>query len=148
MNAPQKVIPLQQPVETEATTGLRPIAAILEDLRKPIPDRFIGTKPVKNKRNGKTEHLKFCPWFNVLRLLEHYAPGFEYDCEPCFGDGHTVVKATITIHGCDRSVSRSALGIADSDLDGWGDPTSNASSMALRRAAAHLGLGLHLYWEK
>jgi hypothetical protein len=59
-----------------------------------------------------------------------------------------VVKATITIHGSDGSLSRSALGIEESDLDGWGDPTSNASSMALRRAAAIFGLALHLYYEK
>lgn len=142
------VIPIQKPVEPEIDTELRPIAAILQDLKQPIPERLLKQKPVRNKSTQRTDYLTFCPWYNVVRLLDHFAPGFEYDCEPHFADGKTVVKATITIHGSDRSVSRSALGIEDSDLGGWGDPTSNASSMALRRAAAHFGLGLNLYWEK
>ncbi|QUY46013.1 hypothetical protein [Acaryochloris marina] len=131
-----------QPQANTPRAFRRPLEEILEDLRRPIPERFIKTKSKKGVA------LKFVSWYDIVRILEARAPGFEYDCSPHFGDGKTVVKATITIHGEDGSLSRSALGIADSDIENWGDATSNASSMALRRAAAEFGLGLHLYWEK
>lgn len=131
-----------QPQAQTTRTFRRPLEEILEDLRRPIPQRFIKTKSKKGVA------LRFVSWYDIVRILEARAPGFEYDCSPHFGDGKTVVKATITIHGEDGSLSRSALGIADSDIESWGDATSNASSMALRRAAAEFGLGLHLYWEK
>ena len=154
----RKVLPLNRsstqtatPSQPQAKTTRafrRPLEEILEDLRKPIPDRFIKLKPQKNKKTGKTTNLKFASWYDIIRILEARAPGFEYDCSPHFDNGKTVVKATITIHGEDGSLSRSALGIADSGIENWGDATSNASSMALRRAAAEFGLGLHLYFEK
>lgn len=137
----QTTAPIQPQAQT-ARAFRRPLEEILEDLRRPIPGRFIKTK------SKKRVALKFVSWYDIVRILEARAPGFEYDCSPHFGDGKTVVKATITIHGEDGSLSRSALGIADSDIESWGDATSNASSMALRRAAAEFGLGLHLYWEK
>lgn len=126
----------------------RPLGEIIADINMPIPARFIKTKPQHDKQSGRTINLKFVSWYDVIRILEARAPGFEYDCEPHFADGKTVVKATITIHGSDGSLSRSALGIEDSQTGSWGDPTSNASSMALRRAAASFGLGLHLYFDK
>lgn len=154
----RKVLPLSrsttqtarpaQPQAQNTRAFRRPLEAILEDLRKPIPDRFIKLKPQKNKKTGKTTNLKFASWYDIIRILEARAPGFEYDCFPHFDNGKTVVRATITIHGEDGSLSRTALGIADSGIESWGDATSNASSMALRRAAAEFGLGLHLYWEK
>ncbi|ABW32806.1 hypothetical protein [Acaryochloris marina] len=137
----QAVTPSQSQTNTPRAFR-RPLEEILEDLRRPIPGRFIKTKSKKGVA------LRFVSWYDIVRILEARAPGFEYDCSPHFGDGKTVVKATITIHGEDGSLSRSALGIADSDIESWGDATSNASSMALRRAAAEFGLGLHLYWEK
>ncbi|BDM83832.1 hypothetical protein [Acaryochloris marina] len=137
----QAVTPSQSQTNTPRVFR-RPLEAILEDLRRPIPERFIKTKSKKGVA------LRFVSWYDIVRILEARAPGFEYDCSPHFGDGKTVVKATITIHGEDGGLSRSALGIADSDIESWGDATSNASSMALRRAAAEFGLGLHLYWEK
>jgi len=36
-------------------------------------------------------------------------------------------------------------GLERLDLSSYGDPQSNAESMAFRRAAARFGLGLHLY---
>ena len=131
----RKVLPLSRSSTQDATPSQpqaqntrafrRPLEAILEDLRKPIPDRFIKLKPQKNKKTGKTTHnLKFASWYDIIRILEVRAPGFEYDCSPHFDNGKTVVKATITIHGEDGSLSRSALGIADSGIENWGDATS------------------------
>jgi hypothetical protein len=38
-----------------------------------------------------------------------------------------------------------ATGVELFDVKGYGDPVSNAASMALRRCAAHSGLCLSLY---
>ena len=47
-----------------------------------------------------------------------------------------------TRHG---DVVRQATGTEELEMSGYGDPTSNAESMAFRRACARFGLGLYLY---
>jgi hypothetical protein len=42
-------------------------------------------------------------------------------------------------------VSREATGTEDEELKGYGDPSSNAEAMALKRTASKFGLGLYLY---
>jgi hypothetical protein len=59
----------------------------------------------------------------------------------------TVIEGSLTIHGSDGSLTREATGNEGSDVDGYGDPSSNAEAMALRRCCAKFGLGLSL-WEK
>jgi len=53
------------------------------------------------------------------------------------------VRVTITCD--DGTVYREATGNESEDLDSYGDPFSNAESMALRRALAKFGLALYLY---
>jgi hypothetical protein len=42
-------------------------------------------------------------------------------------------------------IYREATGIEDEETSSFGDTSSNAESMVLRRAAAKFGLGLYLY---
>jgi hypothetical protein len=67
------------------------------------------------------------------------------------------VTYTVTIHASDRSVTREATGtevlkepVPKNPTQmrelAYGDPSSNAESMAFRRAAAKHGLGLYLYY--
>ena len=58
---------------------------------------------------------------------------------------HCVVTVRISIPCLEGTVMREATGIEPLDVKGYGDPSSNAESMALRRAAAKFGLGLYLY---
>ena len=51
----------------------------------------------------------------------------------------------IIVHAAEGSFHREGTGIEDLDVDRFGDPQSNAESMAFRRAAAKWGLGLDLY---
>ena len=51
----------------------------------------------------------------------------------------------ITIHAREGAFYRDETGLERLDVDSYGDPQSNAESMAFRRAAARFGLGLHLY---
>jgi hypothetical protein len=51
----------------------------------------------------------------------------------------------LTIQCAEGTVYREATGQEDETLDSYGDSSSNAESMALRRASAKFGLGLALY---
>ena len=62
------------------------------------------------------------------------------------GDRLTLT-GSLTIHGDDRSLTRQATGTEDIDCSSYGDPSSNAEAMALRRCCAKFGLGRDL-WRK
>ena len=121
--------------------GLRSIHDISTDLSKPIPDRLL-----QSKSQGGTE-ITFVPWHRAQRLLEFYTNGFwEYHVKSReVLDGQLCMTVEITIWAEEGSYSREGTGIEDTSVDSWGDPQSNAESMAFRRAAARWGLGLHLY---
>jgi hypothetical protein len=118
----------------------RTYAEIIEDLSKDIPQRFLSER----KQGGKT--LNYISWHDAVKLFELYAPGWEKQVVK-FEQYHDwifmIVK--VTIHASDCSVSREASGLEKLDKDSWGDPSSNAESMAVRRAFANFGLGLYLY---
>ena len=60
-------------------------------------------------------------------------------------DKHCTVKVRITIHAEEGSFSRESTGYEPLPVKGYGDPQSNAESMAFRRAWANWGLGRELY---
>jgi len=51
----------------------------------------------------------------------------------------------LSVSSLEGIVYREATGQEDEDLESYGNSSSNAESMALRRAAAKFGLGLSLY---
>jgi hypothetical protein len=146
----------------------RPIAVILADLSKPIPKKYLDT------RKQGTKILTFVPWFNVAKLLDRCAPGWEGSITHIeqIGD-RLVLTYRLTLHAQEGSFTREATGteLLKEDKEVWigekpnrqplkddlgrpvteskelvyGDPSSNAESMAFRRAAAKFGLGLYLY---
>jgi hypothetical protein len=117
----------------------RPINEIIRDLSKPIPESRLK----KKKMGGK--EIIFISWYDATRLLDFYAPGWEYQVRLEHIAGKVVAIATITIPAEEGRISRQATGNENDDKEGYGDPFSNAESMALRRAAAKFGLGRYLY---
>ena len=118
----------------------RPLAEILTDLAKPLPQRFLATR-----RQGKTE-LTYIPWHYVNRLLDYFAPGWEGEVTKIITTNERVfVTYRLTSHATEGAFSREATGTELLNCSSYGDPTSNSESMAFRRAAARFGLGLHLY---
>lgn len=118
----------------------RPIAEILTDLSRPIPDRLLQTR----KQGSAT--LTYVPWINACKLLDFYAPGW------CGAVTHVHTTADrlfltyqISIFAEEGIFTREATGTELLKCGSYGDPSSNAESMAFRRAAAKFGLGLHLY---
>lgn len=117
------------------------LADILADLRRPIPGKYIRQK---NTGKFKADYVHHAV---VRDLLDYYAPGWEWTEKLFSVDGKVYVRGALTLHGSDHSQTREAIGNEDSELEGYGDPSSNSSAQALRRAAMAHGLGRHL-WRK
>lgn len=132
--------PEKPPAPSKFAPGERPLNDIIADLRKPIYAKHLG-----HKKQGGTD-ITYLPWYNAVRYLDLYAPGWSYRIVSVNQIGALcAVVAEVSIVASDGIVVRQATGCEDDNKAGYGDPTSNAESMALRRAAAKFGLGLYLY---
>jgi hypothetical protein len=128
----------------------RSIIDILEDFSKPIPARFLKKKPVFSRRNGrlvKSGEVDYISWSTYIRLLEFYAPGYNWEIRVQYLGDRTVIEGKLTIKAEEGDFIREATGQEENEVDSFGDPVSNAESSALRRCCAKFGLGLSL-WEK
>jgi hypothetical protein len=139
------------------------ISLIIENLSKPIPPRLLATR----EQSGTT--LTYIPWFNCVKLLNHYCI-WEYDLS--FGQlgvqryeekvkkgwqgkpdtiktvqlgASVILKASVTIYCREGQLTRSAIGEELLESDAHGGPAKTAESEVLRRAASKFGLGLYLY---
>ncbi len=133
----------------------RQICEILADLSKPIPNTYLDSR----KQGGA--NLTYLPWYNAVKLLDRCTGGhWDY----ALANIHTtperlILTARITIHAAEGSFTREATGtetLKEEYFDkttqskqirewAYGDVSSKAESMALRRAAAKFGLALYLY---
>jgi hypothetical protein len=123
---------------------LRSINDIIADLSKPIKARHLRQKVRAGQR------LDFIPWYHAIKYLDLYAPGWSYAVRSVTWntEGRLVLTVRMTIPCLEGAVYRDATGTEEEPEEGermYGDPSSNAESMALRRAAAKFGLGLYLY---
>ena len=142
------------------------------DIRRDLSQRF--PKYEKTKEQGGAT-LTFIPWYEEVRLIGHFTnhwweyevvmietvqqnmdlPVMEYDRQQRkqVPTGERIqkrdtwirVKVRITVHAYEGSFSYDGTGFESMDKQSYGDPQSTAESMALRRAATKLGLGLYLY---
>ena len=131
-----------QPAQTVEPHGSpRPIREIITDLSKPVnPQRL-----KQRQQGGKT--LTYLPWYQAVRYLDKYAPGWSYEIRSITQIGNNLVMvARITIPCAEGEVYReaSALEVIE-DPKRYGDAATNCESAALRRAAAKFGLCLNLY---
>ena len=146
----------------------RSITDILSDLARPVPDRFLETR-----QQGGAD-LTYIAWYMVAKLLDYYTPGWEGAITQMHTTGDRLfVTYRLTIHAAEGTFTREATGtkLLKEEKEVWvgqkpnrkqlkdeqgrliterrelayGAPSSNAESMAFRRAAAKFGLGLHLY---
>lgn len=125
---------------TEIAGGLRSIRDIVKDLQKPI-----AQKHLRKRRQGGKE-ITYLAWHDAVKYLDHYAPGWCYEIRRIDSiAGKVILTVRLSITSLEGVVYREATGQEDETLDSYGDSTSNAESMALRRAAAKFGLGLGLY---
>jgi len=131
-------------------TPLRSIKAIIADLSKPVNQQRlkVRTEERRNKRTGETTkiELRYIPWYQAVRYLDNYAPGWRYEIRSVNQIGnHLVMVARIVIPCVEGEVWREASALEPIEGNGFGDAATNAESAALRRAAAKFGLCLNLY---
>jgi hypothetical protein len=124
----------------ETKSELRSIREIVKDLSKPI-----ANKHLRKRRQGGKEIL-YLAWHDAVKYLDHYAPGWCYEISRVDNiAGKLILTVRLSIPCLEGVVYREATGQEDESLESYGDSSSNSESMALRRAAAKFGLGLHLY---
>jgi hypothetical protein len=133
-------------VPLEATNSFitRPLAEILRDMNKRVPDKVLKT------RTDEGVTLKYIPWYHANRMLSFYAPGWSGEVRSIVfsADSSTVsVVYRVTIKGSDGEAWRESTGTASMADTQFGDPVQKAEGMAFRRACARFGLGLYLYHE-
>ena len=136
------MLQLATDIKTQETgaTGLRSITAIITDLSKPINPARLKTR----QQGGKD--LLYVPWHQAVKYLDRYAGCWSSEVRSVASiGGRCVVTVRISIPCLEGVVSREATGQEKEDCGSYGDPSSNAEGMALRRAAAKFGLALYLY---
>ncbi|MCD9188558.1 MAG: RAD52 family DNA repair protein [Pyrinomonadaceae bacterium] len=127
-------------VQLNHDEGLRSIRDIVKDLTKPVAKRHLRTR----KQGGR--EILYLSWHDAIKYLDHYAPGWCYEVRSMNTvGGKLILTVRLSVPSAEGIVYREATGQEDEDLDAYGDSSSNAESMALRRAAAKFGLGLYLY---
>ncbi len=91
--------------------------------------------------------LTYIPWHEAVRILDKATGGYwSYEIVRMdTTEKYAVVAVRVTIHASDGDYVMDGQGLEELSVKGYGDPLSNAESMAFRRACAHLGLGLYLY---
>jgi len=118
----------------------RSIRDIVKDLSKPVAKRHLRSR----KQGGK--ELTYIAWHDAIKYLDHYAPGWNYEVRTINAvGGKLILTVRLSVPCLEGVVYREATGQEDENTDSWGDSSSNAESMALRRAASKFGLGLFLY---
>lgn len=117
------------------------IKEILTKLRQPIDRNLISSKSIKGNK------IDYVAWFNYCNILDNL----------CFWEWEIIsitttetqlfMTAKLTIHGDDRSLSMMASGTESLSCSSYGDSSSNAESMCLRRCLAKFGCSREL-WKK
>ena len=120
------------------------LTEILERLRQPVPCELISYKTIKGNR------IDYISWVDICRLLDDRAGLARWSWKikevRQIGNRLTMVGC-LTIYGEDRSLTMMATGSEDLDCSSYGDPSSNAEAMSLRRSASKMGLARDL-WKK
>ncbi len=126
--------------EEKSKLELRSIREIVKDLSKPI-----AQKHLRKRRQGGKEII-YLAWHDAVKYLDHFAPGWCYEIRSIDSvAGKLILTVRLSVPSLEGVVYREATGQEDEDLESYGNSSSNAESMALRRAAAKFGLGLSLY---
>lgn len=131
---------IEQINEENFSHELRSIREIIKDLSKPVAKRHLRSR----KQGGK--ELTYISWYDAVKYLDHYAPGWCYEVRSMESiGGKLILTIRLSVPCLEGVVYREATGQEEEETSSYGDSSSNAESMALRRAAAKFGLGLYLY---
>ncbi|WP_448381573.1 Rad52/Rad22 family DNA repair protein [Gloeomargarita sp.] len=117
------------------------LAQITEALSRPLPSTVLETKQLEDGRV-----IEYVPWHKAILLLNKYAPGWQWEIRQIYTTNEDLfLIGRLTIPTAEGLFYREASGRNSLKDTGYGDASSNAESMAFRRAAAKFGLALYLY---
>jgi len=134
------VATIKPPVSAPTAPGEWTLAQIVEALSKPLSSSVLEAKKI----GGRT--ISYVPWHKAVLLLNKYAPGWEWEIRSIHTTNDDLfLVGRLTIPTAEGMIYREATGTNSLKDTAYGDASSNAESMALRRAAAKFGLGLYLY---
>ena len=126
------------------------LAEILNNLAQPVPKQKISKKGIfKDKK--KIDEIDYIAWYNLCDLLDERCgiDGWSWSIKDVNQiSNRLTLTGVLTIYGDDKSLTREATGTEDVDCSSYGDPSSNAEAMALRRCCAKFGLGRDLWRKK
>ncbi|MEL4897978.1 Rad52/Rad22 family DNA repair protein [Crocosphaera sp. Alani8] len=118
---------------------------ILRNLAQPIPKDSISEKTLKGTK------IEYISWYDLCDLLDEHCgiDGWEWSVKDVTQiSNRLTLTGVLTIYGDDKSLTRMATGTEDVDCSSYGDPSSNAEAMALRRCCSKFGLGRDLWRKK
>ena len=148
MNSPKVTVINNRPLSKKFR---RSISDILADFSKLISARLVSKKPVFSRQNGrlsKTGEVDYVSWSNYIKLLDYFAPGFDWEIRTHYlHDQIVVVEGRLTIKAEEGDFIREATGYEEIGNDGYGNAVNNAEASALRRCCAKFQLGLQ-FWHK
>lgn len=126
-----------QPPSMPGEWSLKQVQAALS---RPLPQSILSTR----RQGGKA--LTYLPWHCANRVLDKYCPGWSWEITQIqLSEKRLFMVGSLSIPTSDGLIVRCASGTESLDCSSYGDPSSNAESMAFRRACARFGLGLYLY---
>lgn len=130
-------------VDTTKPIQYESIKTIIEKLSKPVAARHLSNKP---KGRSNTDKIYYISWYNAIKYLDYHAPGWFYEVRHIDSiGGKLIMTVRLTIQSAEGLIFREATGQENEETNSFGDSSSNAESMALRRACAKFGLGAYLY---
>ncbi|WCJ37495.1 hypothetical protein M5689_018627 [Euphorbia peplus] len=139
------VVPLDKSFSSSSYSSCitRPLAEILRDLNKRIPDNIVNS-------SSSSSDSTLIPWYHANRMLSFYAPGWCGEIrDVIFSDNGSVsVVYRVTVRGSDGEAHRESIGTVSSSDGNIVDPVAAAEEIAFCRACARFGLGLYLYHEE
>lgn len=128
---------------------------VTEKLSLPIPDHLLRSKII-NKGGDKVPYL---PWYSIIEILnQKFGDNWEWQIKNIEVTAERIfVIGSLSIQGKTREAIGTEL-LKETIFDKkkkelvereivYGDPSSNAEAMALKRCASKFGLGLNL-WKK
>lgn len=132
--------PKKKEVVTPQPACKRSIQDIITDLSKPVAQKHLSSR----KQGGTDIH--YIAWHHAEQYLDWFAAGWNKEIKEVMNiAGKVAMTVRISIPCLEGVVVREATGYEEETKSGYGDPFSNAESMALRRCAANFGLGRYLY---
>jgi hypothetical protein len=125
-----------------------PLSEILALLNCKLPDCWVSFKPTFSKGQAK-QKVPYISWTDITLILDYVTNhNWIADYEISQIGDYVTFTCRLSITGNDGR-TKSTVSVGNEPLssgDHFGGPVCDAQAMALRRAAATLGLGRYLYY--